>query len=388
MEDMVGSRGDLSVTCQNIAAFWKGKSVFLTGHTGFKGSWLSLWLHSLGAKVTGYSLAPPTNPNMYQLVGVDGLIASVTGDIREYDTLRRALSLSEPEIVFHMAAQPLVRESYLTPIATYSTNVMGTVNLLEAVRQCPSVRVVINVTTDKCYDNQEDDHSFREEEPLGGHDPYSSSKACSELVTAAWRSSYFAPHNYAKHRVAIATARAGNVIGGGDWAKDRLIPDCIRALQAGKPIQIRNPAATRPWQHVLEPLFGYILLAQRLYEQGCEYGSSWNFGPFEDDAKSVGWVVDRLCEKWSDNAWYDIDAGKHLHEARCLRLDISKAQAHLGWHPRWSLEQALDATLEWVHAWLGGDDLVAQSLAQIERYTNPAGAISDGRLLGRRKYEQ
>lgn len=366
---MVGGEGSTSSTCQDLSAFWKGKSVFLTGHTGFKGSWLSLWLYALGAKVTGYALAPPTIPSMYQLAGIDGLVTSVIGDIREYVTLHQALSLSEPEIVFHLAAQPLVRDSYLAPIATYSTNVMGTVNLLEAVRQCPSVRAVVNVTSDKCYDNPEVGHPFREEEPLGGYDPYSSSKACSELVTAAWRSSYFNPHSYAQHRVAIATARAGNVIGGGDWAKDRLIADCIRALQAAEPILIRNPNATRPWQHVLEPLSGYILLAQRLHEQGCEYGSSWNFGPFEDDAKSVGWIVNRLCEKWRENASYTIDAGEHLHEAHCLRLDISKAQSRLGWHPRWSIEQALDATLEWVHTWLGGNDLAAQSLAQIERYT-------------------
>jgi len=369
VEDMVGGAGSASPTCLDSFAFWKGKSVFLTGHTGFKGSWLSLWLYALGAKVTGYALAPPTVPSMYQVAGIEGLVTSVLGDVRDYDTLYQALSLSEPEIVFHMAAQSLVRESYLAPITTYSTNVMGTVNLLEAVRQCSSVRAVVNVTSDKCYENKEVDHPFREEEPLGGYDPYSSSKACSELVTAAWRSSYFNPRTYAQHKVAIATARSGNVIGGGDWAKDRLVPDCIRALQAAEQIHIRNPDAMRPWQHVLEPLSGYLLLAQRLCEQGCEYGSSWNFGPFENDAKSVEWIVNRLCEKWGAGASYIIDAGQYLHEARFLKLDIFKAQAQLGWQPRWHLDQALDATLEWVHSWVDGKDLAHKSLAQIECYT-------------------
>lgn len=367
MENMVS--GGSSLSGQNASTFWKGKSVFLTGHTGFKGSWLSLWLHSLGARVTGYALAPPTSPNMYQLAGIHGLVTSVAGDIRDFATLQESLSSSEPEIVFHLAAQPLVRDSYLAPVATFATNVMGTVNLLEAVRQCSSVRAVVNVTTDKCYENQGIDHSFSEEDPLGGHDPYSSSKACSELVTATYRTSYFNPHAYLQHKVGIATARAGNVIGGGDWAKDRLVPDCIRALSSGVPIHIRNPDAVRPWQHVLEPLSGYILLAQRLYEKGGDYGGGWNFGPFEDDARSVGWVVNRLCEKWGERALYHLGTGDHLHEAHFLRLDISKAQAQLGWCPCWSLDQALDATLEWVRAWIDCKDLALESLAQIERYT-------------------
>lgn len=373
VEDMVGGGGGASPACLDFSAFWKGKSVFLTGHTGFKGSWLSLWLYALGAKVTGYALAPPTLPSMYQVAGIEGLVTSVLGDVREYGMLHRALSLAEPEIVFHLAAQPLVRDSYLTPVATYSTNVMGTVNLLEAVRQCSSVRAVVNVTSDKCYENKEVDHPFREEEPLGGYDPYSSSKACSELVTSAWRSSFFSPHSYAQHRVAIATARSGNVVGGGDWAKDRLVPDCIRALQAAEPIHIRNPDAKRPWQHVLEPLSGYLLLAQRLCEQGCGYGSSWNFGPFEKDAKPVEWIVNRLCEKWGAGASYSIDAGQHLHEALFLSLDISRAQAQLGWRPRWNLDQALDATLEWVNSLEDGKDIAEYSLAQIECYVTSHG---------------
>lgn len=350
------------------ASFWKGKSVFLTGHTGFKGGWLSIWLHSLGARVTGYALAPPTEPSLFQLAGVDRFVSSIIGDIRNSEHLQQALNAAEPEIVIHMAAQPLVRESYLTPVDTYSINVMGTVNLLEAVRKCPTVRAVVNVTTDKCYENQELYHPFREDEPLGGYDPYSSSKACSELLTAAWRSSYFNPHEYPRHKVAIATARAGNVIGGGDWASDRLIPDCIRALLGNEPVLIRNPRAIRPWQHVLEPLSGYLALAQRLYEQGCDYDGGWNFGPADDDARPVEWVVRRLCEKWGDNSRYDVDAGDHPHEARYLRLDITRANNLLGWHPRWNLEQALDATLDWVRDCRSGRDLAAKCLSQIDIY--------------------
>ncbi len=368
MEDVVGRKAMPSTNLENTPSFWTGKSVFLTGHTGFKGSWLSIWLHAMGAHITGYALEPPSEPNLYHLAGIQGITHSIIGDIRDSACLQQALTSTAPDIVVHMAAQPLVRESYLFPVETYSTNIMGTVNLLEAVRQCPAVRAVINVTTDKCYDNQEGDHPFKEDEPLGGYDPYSSSKACSELATAAWRSSYFNPGDYARHRVAIATVRAGNVIGGGDWAKDRLIPDCIRALQAGEPIRIRNPHAIRPWQHVLEPLSGYLTLAQRLYEQGCDYAGAWNFGPAAEDARPVEWIVKRLCEKWDENARYNIDAGIHPHEAHYLKLDITKAQTRLGWYPRWDLEQALDATLEWVCAWQTGNDMMAQSVAQIERY--------------------
>jgi CDP-glucose 4,6-dehydratase len=325
-------------------------------------------LNALGAEVTGYALSPPSEPSLFELAHIIDSMHSVIADVRDGDRLAYELVRARPEIVIHMAAQPLVRESYMTPVDTYSINVMGTVHLLEAVRKCQDVRAVVNVTSDKCYDIKEIDHSFLEKEPLGGYDPYSSSKACSELVTAAWRSSYFNHENYPLHGVAIATARAGNVIGGGDWAKDRLIPDCIRALQAGEPIRIRNPHAIRPWQHVLEPLSGYLTLAQRLCECGCDYSGSWNFGPADDDARPVEWVVRRLCEKWDDNARYDFDAGEHPHEARYLRLDITKARTRLGWFPRWNLEQALDVTLEWVHVWQAGGNLATQSLSQIERY--------------------
>lgn len=368
MEDVVGKKAMPSAHLESTPSFWAGKSVFLTGHTGFKGSWLSLWLHAMGARVTGYALEPPVEPNLFHLAGIRDFTCSIIADIRDRARLEQALTSAAPEIVIHMAAQPLVRESYLFPVDTYSTNVMGTINLLEAVRQCHTVRAVINVTTDKCYDSQELDHPFTEDEPLGGYDPYSSSKACSELATAAWRSSYFNPRDYDRHRVAIATVRAGNVIGGGDWAKDRLIPDCVRALQAGIPVRIRNPHAIRPWQHVLEPLSGYLALAQRLYEQGCDYGGAWNFGPAVEDARPVEWIVKRLCEKWGRNSRYDIDAGVHPHEANYLTLDITKAQTRLDWSPRWALEEALDATLEWVRAWQTGSDMAARSVAQIERY--------------------
>lgn len=347
--------------------FWKGKSVFITGHTGFKGAWLSIWLHAMGAKITGFALDPPTEPSLFRLAGLDRLIDSFKGDVRDGGRLQQVLVQAKPEIVFHLAALPIVRESYLMPVETYATNVMGTVNLLEAVRWVPSIRAVVNVTSDKCYKNVDNDHAFREDERLGGYDPYSNSKACSELVTASWRSSFFNPEKYAEHRVAIATARAGNVIGGGDWATDRLIPDCIRALLDGKPVRIRNPHAVRPWQHVLEPLSGYLMLAQRLYEDGCDFGSDWNFGPFGDDAKPVRWIVETLCEKWGGAVGYEIDSGAHPHETGYLRLDIGKAQTLLGWQPCWNLETALDAIVDWMQVWWSGGDVLARSLAQIER---------------------
>ncbi|MEI6207195.1 MAG: CDP-glucose 4,6-dehydratase [Desulfuromonadales bacterium] len=353
---------------ENRASFWKGKSVFLTGHTGFKGSWLSLWMHALGVQVTGYALDPPTEPNLYHLAGIQNITHSTIGDIRDSVRLHRMLMAAEPEIVIHMAAQPLVRESYLAPVNTYATNVMGTVNLLESVRQCPSVRVVLNITSDKCYANQELDQSFREDAPLGGYDPYSSSKACSELITTAYRSSYFNPLEYPRHRVAIATARAGNVIGGGDWAKERLIPDCIRALLANEPVRIRNPHAIRPWQHVLEPLSGYLMLAQKLYEEGVDYAGGWNFGPSVEDARPVEWIVNRLCERWGNGARYEIECGDHPHEAHRLTLDCSKATMRLGWRPRWNLDKALTAIMEWVTVYSSAGDVKKCCLEQIEMY--------------------
>lgn len=350
------------------ADFWRGKRVFLTGHTGFKGSWLSLWLHSLGAQITGYALEPPTNPSLYELARVDELVTSVIADVRDLPRLQAAMANAAPEIVMHMAAQPLVRDSYKIPVETYAINVMGTLHLLEAVRACSSVRAVVNVTTDKVYENREWPWGYRENEPFGGYDPYSNSKGCSELVTAAYRSSYFNPRDYDRHGVAVASARAGNVIGGGDWANDRLIPDIIRAILAGAPVPIRNPHAIRPWQHVLEPLSGYLLLAQKLYEDGARYAEGWNFGPDEVDAQPVEWLVKRLCAKWGAGAAYLIDAGEHPHEAHYLKLDCSKAHAELGWWPRWGLEMALDSIVAWTKVFQSKGDLRTISLQQINAY--------------------
>jgi len=349
--------------------FWSGKKVFLTGHTGFKGSWLCLWLHQLGAEVHGYALQPPTTPSLFELAQVADLLHShKIADVRDGATLAAAMQRAQPEIVIHMAAQPLVRDSYKIPVETYAINVMGTVNLLEAVRLCPSVKAVVNVTTDKCYENKEWAWGYRENEPMGGYDPYSNSKACSELITAAYRSSFFNAKDYTIHGVALATARAGNVIGGGDWASDRLIPDCISALLQGETILIRNPHAIRPWQHVLEPLSGYLTLAQNLYENGIKYAAAWNFGPSDDDARPVDWIVQKMCEKWGSGAVYKIDDGEHPHEAHYLKLDCSKARAELGWQPRWRLATALDSIIEWTRAYREKQEMREVCLKQIDSY--------------------
>jgi CDP-glucose 4,6-dehydratase len=353
--------------------FWRGKRVFITGHTGFKGSWLSLWLHSLGAKVSGYALTPPTEPSLYVLAGVDRLVNSTIADVRDAAALQQALLEADPEIVIHMAAQPLVRESYRTPVETYAVNVMGTVHLLEAIRQCRKVKAVVNVTTDKCYENREWHWGYRENEAMGGYDPYSSSKGCSELVTAAYRNSFFNPADHAAHGVALATARAGNVIGGGDWANDRLICDCVRALLQGEDILIRNPHSIRPWQHVLEPLSGYLLLAQKLYEVGVDYAQGWNFGPNDSDAKPVEWIVQQLCKSWGQGASYRLDQGDHPHEATYLKLDCSKAKTQLGWKPHWNLQQALGSIVEWTQGYQHGADLKALCLQQIAAYQAASG---------------
>lgn len=354
------------------AGFWKGKHVFVTGHTGFKGAWLCMWLFKLGAQVTGYSNGIPTSPSLFGLAGVDRYVHSVTGDIRDKEKVSQAIRKADPDIVIHMAAQPLVRESYRKPVETYETNVLGTLYVLEAVRTWNEsggkIKSVVNVTTDKCYDNQEWVWGYREHEPLGGHDPYSNSKACSELVTAAYRSSFFSPQTYSVHGVGVGTGRAGNVIGGGDWAVDRLIPDCYRALLAGDKIEIRNPHAIRPWQHVLEPLSGYLLLARRLYENGARYAESWNFGPNDDDAKPVSWIVEQICAQWGDGAQYVIHKQDKLHEASFLKLDCSKAKRELNWHPRWSLETALTRIAEWMLAYKEGLDVGEMTLKQIELY--------------------
>lgn len=350
------------------AGFWRGKRVLLTGHTGFKGSWLSLWLQSMGADVVGYSLAPPTSPSLFEIANVASGMIHIQGDIRDLDHLRAVFAEHRPEIVIHMAAQALVRYSYVEPVGTYSTNVMGTVNVLEAVRGAGCVKAVVNVTSDKCYENREWVWGYRENEAMGGFDPYSNSKGCAELVASAYRNSFFNPEKYQQHGVALASARAGNVIGGGDWAGDRLIPDILRAISEGRPVNIRSPHAIRPWQHVLEPLSGYLLLAERLYTEGVVHAEGWNFGPSDDDAKPVQWIVERLTSSWGEGASWTLDGGEHPHEAHYLKLDCSKAKLRLDWHPRWRLEETLEKIVEWHRAMHGGEDMRAVTLRQIAAY--------------------
>jgi CDP-glucose 4,6-dehydratase len=347
--------------------FWKSRKVFLTGHTGFKGSWLALWLLSMGADVCGYALEPPTEPSLYRALGLDAQLRSVRGDIRDLPALESALREFHPEVVIHMAAQPLVRLSYQNPVETYAVNVLGTVHLLDAVRRTPSVRAVVVVTSDKCYENQEWHWPYREHEPMGGHDPYSSSKGCAELVTAAYRRSFFDPGQL-PHPVSVASARAGNVIGGGDWALDRLVPDIMRAWANGEPVVIRNPEAVRPWQHVLEPLAGYLALAQRLVIDGAPFAEGWNFGPADSDARPVRYLVSELARLWGDGAiWHSVEP-ENVHEAHLLRLDSSKARAQLGWSSCWSLDETLANTIEWYKTFYRGGDVRARTLGQIHSF--------------------
>jgi CDP-glucose 4,6-dehydratase len=349
--------------------FWLGKRVFLTGHTGFKGCWLSLWLSSMGAKVCGYSLPPLTTPNLYTILKINDLVKdSVMGDVTDFDSLRGAMVSANPDVVIHMAAQALVRHSYDRPIETYSTNVMGTVHLLEAVKAVSSAKAVVVVTTDKCYENKEWIWGYRENESMGGHDPYSNSKGCAELVVSAYRQSYFSPDHFDKHNVAIASARAGNVIGGGDWSDDRLIPDAIQAFESQKPLVIRNPLATRPWQHVLEPLSGYLVLAQALYQEGAKYDGAWNFGPKDEDTRPVQEVVNLLIQNWGQSASWRQDDSEQPHEAHSLKLDCSKARQYLGWMPRLNLEQAVEHIVQWQSAYQRRADMQAFSLQQINSY--------------------
>ena len=346
------------------AAFWKGKKVFVTGHTGFKGSWLSLWLQSMDAQVKGFALAPPTSPSLFEEAGVANDMESEVGDIRDLAAITASMTVFNPDIVIHMAAQPLVRLSYREPVETYATNVMGTVHVLEATRQCSNLKAIVNVTTDKCYENREWVWGYREHESMGGHDPYSSSKGCAELVTAAYRNSFFNTADAA----ALASARAGNVIGGGDWADDRLIPDALRAFEQQKPVSIRNPLATRPWQHVLEPLGGYLTLAEKLYNEGAKYAEGWNFGPRDEDVRTVEWILNHLVNQWGAGASWQLDTKPQPHEARLLKLDISKAAAQLKWHPLWSLEQALDSIVDWHQCWITQGDFRQKTLDQIRVY--------------------
>jgi CDP-glucose 4,6-dehydratase len=347
--------------------FWKSKRVFLTGHTGFKGSWLALWLLSMGAEVCGYALDPPTDPSLYRTLDLEQQLRSIHGDVRDLPSLESAMRDFRPELVIHMAAQPLVRLSYQSPVETYAVNVLGTVHLLDAIRRTPSVRSVVVVTSDKCYENQEWHWPYREHEPMGGHDPYSSSKGCAELVTVAYRRSFF--HSDSEHQVSIATARAGNVIGGGDWALDRLVPDVIRAFSVGEAVVVRHPGAVRPWQHVLEPLSGYLSLAERLYENGAGFDEGWNFGPSDSDARPVRYLVSELGRLWGETAKWRCAETKQVHEANLLRLDSSKARARLGWIPRWGLDETLSNTVEWYKAFYFGGDVNALTLAQIQSFT-------------------
>lgn len=351
--------------------FWEGKRVFVTGHTGFKGGWLTIWLSSMGAKVIGYALSPNTKPNLFEAANVSTLCeASHIEDIRNPRKLSEVLINSKPDIVIHMAAQPLVRYSYLNPVETYETNVMGTVNILEAIRNSKSVKAAVIVTTDKCYENKEWLWGYRENDPMGGYDPYSSSKGCAELVTQAYCQSFFSDADFPNHQTAIATARAGNVIGGGDWSKDRLIPDAIAAFDACIPLSIRNPSATRPWQHVLEPLSGYLMLAEALYKNGPKFNGAWNFGPRDEDARTVKETVELLINKWHDGASWEQDGELSPHEAHFLKLDCSKAQKILGWNPCWSLEMALDSIVQWHQEFKAGKDMLKISQDQINSYIN------------------
>ncbi len=343
--------------------FWNGKRVFLTGHTGFKGGWLSIWLQSMGAEVYGYALNPSTDTNFFTIANVkNDMAVSEIADIRDFEKLKHAVKTACPEIVFHLAAQPLVRYSYEQPVETYSVNVMGTVHLLEAMRSISGLKAIINVTTDKCYENREWVWGYRENEPMGGFDPYSSSKGCSELITSSYRRSFFEPVG-----VGLASARAGNVIGGGDWASDRLIPDLLRAIDASKTLVIRSPTSTRPWQHVLDSLSGYLMLAERLYRDGQIFSGPWNFGPADENSRSVKWIVEQLAEMRPNLSW-QIEENSQSHEAHFLKLDCSKARNQLNWSPRLRLKSALQKTIEWHDAWRTDQDMHLFSLTQIAQY--------------------
>jgi len=348
--------------------FWKGRKVFLTGHTGFKGSWLCLWLQRLGADLTGYSLPPPTTPSLFEMADVGAGMKTVVGDIRDLDRLGSVLSAARPEIIFHLAAQSVVRASYEDPLETYTTNVIGTANLFEALRSMGHRCSVVNVTSDKCYENREWVWGYRESDPLGGRDPYSNSKACAELVTAAYRDSFFRNGRPGGKGVSVATARAGNVVGGGDWTPYQLIPDVMIAFLAGKPVTIRSPRSIRPWQFVLESLNGYMTLAEHLAAEGGDCASAWNFGPREDDARPVSWIVGRLAGLWGDGAGWIIDEDAGFHEAGYLKLDSSKARDLLGWRPAIGISKGLEWVVEWYRGMSVGGDMKDLTLEQIGRF--------------------
>ncbi|MDA9309051.1 CDP-glucose 4,6-dehydratase [Flavobacteriaceae bacterium] len=356
---MEGLEGSVNST------FWNNKKVFITGHTGFKGSWMSLWLQSMGAIVKGYSLEPKTTPSLFYEANVSKDMESEIGDITDLGVLKKSMNDFNPEIVIHLAAQPLVRLSYSEPVETYTTNVIGTVNLLESARSCTNLKALVSVTTDKCYENNEWPWGYRENEPMGGYDPYSSSKGCAELVTSAYRRSFFQSNESAS----VATARAGNVIGGGDWAKDRLIPDILRSFEKQKPVIVRNPMSTRPWQHVLEPLSGYLVLAQKLYEKGDEFAEAWNFGPKDEDCQTVSWILDKMIAKWGNGSSWVLDKQSNFHEAGFLKLDCSKAAQKLKWYPKWDLEFSLNEIIYWNKKYLNKEDLKLACIETINKYS-------------------
>ena len=344
--------------------FWSGKRVFITGHTGFKGSWLCLWLQSLGSHVKGYSLEPPTTPALFNEASVDDEMESEIGDIRDLASVTKSMVTFNPDVLIHMAAQPLVRLSYSNPVETYSTNVMGTVHVLEAARECSNLRSIVIVTTDKCYENKEWEWGYRENESMGGYDPYSNSKGCVELVTSAYRQSFFSDANGPQ----LASARAGNVIGGGDWAVDRLIPDAIKAFEKKQPVIVRNPQAIRPWQHVLEPISGYLILAEQLYKNTHSFAEGWNFGPKDEDARSVEWILNKMTQLWGEEASWQLDIKSHPHEANYLKLDISKAKNKLNWQPTWGLSYTLEKIIQWQKNWLLGGKNKDYCLKEINDY--------------------
>lgn len=359
----------MSAHLELLTNFWKNKRVFVTGHTGFKGSWLSFWLHLLGAKVEGYALEPYTNPNLFDVLKIRDLIQESTiANINDFTLLKQKISNFEPDVVFHLAAQPLVRYSYKNPIETYQTNVLGTVHVLESIRLVPSVKSCVVVTTDKCYENKEWHWGYRETDHLGGFDPYSSSKACAEIVTAAYRRSFFPGQLNQNSLACIASARAGNVIGGGDWSEDRLIPDAIRAFESGEKLLIRNPQAIRPWQHVFEPLLGYLTLAKALYEKGPEYASAWNFGPVDSDCRTVESVINLMIEGWASAATWEKDGGEQPHEATFLKLDCSMANNKLQWQSRWSLEEAVKRIVAWHQAKNNDVNMYEYSINELQDY--------------------
>lgn len=356
--------------------FWKDKKVILTGHTGFKGSWLSLWLQSLEAQVIGYSLPPPSKPSLFEVADVGKGMNSIKGDVRDFNNLRAVVNKHRPEILIHMAAQSLVRYSYMNPLETYGTNVMGTVNVLEVVRNSDFIRAAVIVTSDKCYENKEWVWGYRENDPMGGHDPYSSSKGCAELITSAYRNSYFLNEGQSNQGISVASVRAGNVIGGGDWSMDRLIPDIMNAIMKKRSVVIRNPHAIRPWQYVLEPLRGYLMLAEALWSDVAKYSGSWNFGSNDEDSREVSWIADYITHLWGKDAKWELDSGVHPHETRYLKLDCSKAKNKLRWFPRLDLSTALKWIVQWYRMYNKKGDMRMYTMEEISRYEEQIGMSS------------